>query len=233
MADQSAFDRNQIETSAMSETSGILDQLNLPPAAVSFLRKNQRMLWVIVAVVAASVAAASLYGSYRNYQINQANSALDTAMLATGDKSAELLQEITEKYSATPSALWARIELAKIAADKKDFAGAIAELQMVNSKITVKNPLKPLVLYSLAGLQEKMQDFAAAIGMYQELAAFSGFTADAHYAMGRVYVAMDKKAEAVEQYKQYLSLTEENTGGMMSQPDPQRALVEYTIKKLQ
>jgi len=233
MADQSAFDRNQIETSAMSETSGILDQLNLPPAAVSFLRKNQRMLWVIVVVVAATVIAASLYGSYRNYQLNKANAAFDAAQMETGDKRAELLQQVAEKYSATPTASWARVELAKNATDTEDFAGAVAELQMVNTMISAKDPLKPLVLYILGGLHEKKQDYAAAIGFYQELTAFSGFTTDAHYAMGRVYVSMDKKAEAVEQYKQYLSLTGENTGGMMSQPDPQRALVEHTIKKLQ
>ena len=58
MADQSAFDRKQIETSAMSETTGILEQLNLPPAFVSFLRKNQRMLWAIVIVAAVSVTPA-------------------------------------------------------------------------------------------------------------------------------------------------------------------------------
>jgi len=233
MADQSAFDRNKIETSAMSETSGILDQLNLPPAVVSFLQKNQRMLWIIVAVLAVSVTAVSLYGSYRNYQINKATSALDAALLATGDTSADLLQQITEKYSATPSALWARIELAKIAVNKEDLAGAIAQLQVVNSRLTAKDSLKPLVLYRLAGLHEKMRNFTAAIGLYQELTAFSGFAADAHYAMGRVYVAMDQKTEAVEQYQKYLSLTEEAPGGVMRQPDPQRTLVEYTIKKLQ
>ena len=234
MADQSAFDRNQIETKAMSETSGTLDQLNLPPAVVSFLRKNQRMLWVLFVVVALIVTAGSLYGSYRTYQINHALSALDTAMRAEDDQSVKLLENITEKYATTPSAPWARIELAKIATANKDLEGAIAQMKIVNGEIAEDNALKPLVLYSLASLMEKNQDYAAAIGYYQELMSFPGFSIDSHYAMGRLYVAMDKKDEARAQYEKYLSLTQEQEvqGGMMSQPDPKRTLVQYAINQL-
>jgi len=232
MADQSAFDRNHIETTAVSETSGILDQLNLPPALHSFLRKNQRTIWIIVSIIVIAVVTVALYDSYRKYQTNQAISALDTAKLAENDKRVELLQQVAEKYSSTPSGLWARIELAKTAAEKEDLATAIAELDKVNTNISGKNPMKPLVLYRLAGLHEEKGDLEAAIALYQELVNFSGFAADAHYAMGRVYVAMDEKPEAVAQYNQYLSLTEEAAGGN-GQQDPIRSQVEYTIKQLQ
>ncbi len=232
MADQSAFDRNHIETTAVSETSGILDQLNLPPAVNSFLRKNQRTIWIIVSIIVVAVVTVALYDSYSKYQTNQAISALDTAKLAENDKRVELLQQVAEKYSSTPSGLWARIELAKMAAEKEDLATAIAELEKVIKSISGKNPLKPLVLYQLAGLHEENGDLDAAIAQYQELTIFSGFTADAHYAMGRVYVAMDKKPEAIAQYNQYLSLTEEAAGGN-GQQDPMRTQVEYTIKQLQ
>ncbi len=231
MADQSAFDRNHIETKAVSETSGILDQLNLPPAVHSFLRNNQRTIWIIVSIIVIAVVTAALYNSYRKYQINQAVSALDTAKLAEDGKRVELLQQVIEKYSSTPSALWARVELAKTAAEKEDLASAISELEQVNKSISGKNPMKPLVLYRLAGLHEEKGDLDAAIALYQELTTYSGFTADAHYAMGRVYVAMNEKPEAVAQYNQYLSLTEKSTAS--GQQDPMRAKVEYTIKQLQ
>ncbi|HEB68221.1 MAG TPA: tetratricopeptide repeat protein [Desulfobulbus sp.] len=231
MADQSAFDRNRIETSAVSQTSDILDQLNLPPAMTLFLRKNQRAIWVIVSILVITVVSVALYDSYSNYQSKQAVSALDTAKQAEGEKRVELLQQVTEKYASTPSALWARVELAKIASEKKDRATAIAELKNVDGSISGNNPMKPLVLYRLAGLYEENGDLDTAIGLYQELAVFTGFTADAHYAMGRVYVAMDKKPEAIAQYNQYLSLTEKAGGN--GQQDPVRARVEYTIKQLQ
>ncbi len=232
MADQSAFDRNHIETTAVSETSGILDQLNLPPAVHSFLRNNQRTIWIIVSIIVLAVVTVALYDSYHNYKINQAISALDTAKLAENDKRVELLQQVAAKYSSTPSGLWARIELAKTAAEKEDFAGAITELKKVNTNISEKNPMKPLVLYRLAGLHEEKGDLKAAIAQYQELVNFSGFAADAHYAMGRVYVAMDQKPEAIAQYNQYLSETEKTAGGN-GQQDPVRSQVEYTIKQLQ
>jgi len=231
MADQSAFDRNHIETSAVSETSGILDQLNLPPAVHSFLRKNQRTIWIIISIIVVAVVTVALYDSYSKYRNNQAVSALDTAKLAEDGKRIEQLQQVAEKYPSTSSAVWARIELAKRAAEKDDLATAIAELEKVDKSVSEKNPLKPLVLYQLAGLHEENGDMEAAIAQYQELTAFSGFTAEAHYAMGRVYVAMDRKPEAIAQYNQYLSLTEKSAAN--GQQDPVRAQVEYTIKQLQ
>ncbi len=230
MADQSSFDRNHIETSAMSETSGVLDQLNLPPAVIGFLRKNQRILWILIALVTSVVVVVALYGSYRNYKINQAVSALDAATQEQGDQRIPMLTEVAEKYSSTPSSLWSRIKLAKIAADKGDNATALVELQQVNKSISIKNPLKPLVLYRLAGLKELEEDYAAAIELYRQLTSFTGFVSDAHYAMGRGYVAMGKKDEAIEEYRQYLSLTQE-TGGL-NQGDPVRTLVEHTINQL-
>ena len=232
MARQSAFDRNQIEASAISETSGILDQLNLPPALIAFMQKNQRMLWGITAVVAVVVITVSLYGSYRDYRIQHAASALDAARIVEEDKRVQLLQQVVEKYSSTPSAAWARVELAKASADKGDVSAAIAELQQVDKGISVKNPMKPLVLYRLAALHEQKQEFTRALEFYQELAAFSGFAQEAHYAMGRVYAAMKKKPEAIAQYQQYLAL-DEDAGAGSRQPDPMRTLVKYTITQLQ
>lgn len=231
MADQSAFDRNHIETTAVSETSGVLDQLNLPPAVTAFIRKNQRTIWIVVSIVVITVVTVALYDSYRTYRINKAVSALDAARIAEEGQQVELLQQVVDKYSSTPAALWARVELAKKAADKGEIPAAIDELQKVNSSITGKNPLKPLVLTRLAGLHEQKGDPDAAITLYQKLVEFAGFAPDAHYAMARVYVAMEKKPEAIAQYRKYLSLTEDaDTGG---QQDPMRARVEYMIQQLQ
>jgi len=231
MAKQSAFDQNHIEESAMSETSGLLDQLNLPPAFIAFLRNNQRTLWIIALVVALVVTVVSLYGSYRTYKENQAVAAFDSALLAGKGQRSELLQQVVDKYPATPTASWAQIELAKIAVAAKDIPMAVNQLQLVNQGISNKNPLKPLVLYRLAGLFEKQKKFEQSLTLYRELTDFKGFGADAEYAMGRVYAAMGKKAEAVTAYQRYLSLTGKTKGS--GQPDPVQTLVKYTIKQLQ
>ncbi|HHL35686.1 MAG TPA: tetratricopeptide repeat protein [Desulfobulbaceae bacterium] len=230
MANQSAFDPNHIKETAVSETSGLLDELNLPPAFIDFLRKNQRTLWFMIAVIAIVVTAVSLYGSYRTYRENKATAAMDAAMQADSDHQVDLLNKVVQDFTSTPTEHWARIELAQISIKNGKPAEAILQLQKVNKEVEAKNPLKPLVLFKLAGLYEETKNYQAALARYQELTAVSGFEADARYALGRVYAALHKNAEAVTAYQQYLSLTEKSPAGERGQ---KRALVEYMMKELE
>ncbi len=230
MANQSAFDPNHIKETAMAETSGLLDELNLPPAFVAFLRKNQRTLWIIIVVVAIVVTAVSLYGSYQNYRENKATTALDLAMRADPAQRPDLLKNVARDFHSTPTGHWARVELAQIYIKDGKPADAILQLQKVNQEVDAKNPIKPLVLFKLGGLYEETKNYEDALGRYQELTAFSGFEADARYALGRVYAALHKNVEAVTAYQQYLSLTEKSPA---SEGGQKRALVEYMMKKLQ
>ncbi len=230
MANQSAFDPNHIKETAVSETSGLLDELNLPPAFIAFLRKNQRTLWIMTAVIAIVVTAVSLYGSYRTYRENKATTAMDAALQADQGQQVDLLKKVVLDFTSTPTEHWARIELAQIYIKDGKPADAILELQKVNQEVDAKNPLKPLVLFKLAGLYEETKNYEAALAQYQELTAVSGFEADARYALGRVYAALHKNAEAVTAYQQYLSLTEKSPTGERGQ---KRALVEYMMKKLE
>ncbi|HHB75369.1 MAG TPA: tetratricopeptide repeat protein [Desulfobulbus sp.] len=230
MANQSAFDPNHIKETAVSETSGLLDELNLPPAFIDFLRKNQRTLWIIIAVIAIVVTAVSLYGSYRTYRENKATAAMDAAMQAAPGQKVDMLKKVVQDFTSTPTEHWARIELAQISIKNGKPADAILQLQKVNQEIDAKNPLKPLVLFKLAGLYEETKNYQAALDQYQKLTAVSGFEADAQYALGRVYAALHKNAEAVTAYQQYLSLTEKSPTGERGQ---KRALVEYMMKELE
>jgi predicted negative regulator of RcsB-dependent stress response len=229
MSDQSAFDANHIKEVAVSETSGVLDQLNLPPGLIRFLRKNQRTIWIVVAIIATVVTVVALYESYRTYQENKAVSAYDAALQATGQEKRDRLAAITDEYGSTHIAPWAMIELARMDADQGNIDAALEQLGKVNKLTGRKNPLKPLVLYRMAGLNEEKKDLGQAVLLYQELVAFPGFEADAHYALGRIYGVQDKKAEALTEYQQYLSLVEK-AGAANS--DPRKNLVEYAMKAL-
>lgn len=230
MTNQSAFDPNHIKETALSETSGLLDELNLPPAFIAFLRKYQRILWIIIAIVATIVTGFSLYGSYQTFREKKATAAMDAALLADKGQQVELLKKIAHDYTSTPIGHWARIELAQIDIQKGKPAVAIEEFMQVNQASRPKNPLKPLVLYKLAGLLEEKKDNDGALALYRELTGFSGFEADARYAMGRVYTAMNRKTEALTAYQQYLSLTEKSPAGERGQ---RRTLVEYEMKELE
>jgi predicted negative regulator of RcsB-dependent stress response len=229
MSDQSAFDANHIKEVAVSETSGVLDQLNLPPGLIRFLRKNQRTIWIVVAVIATVVTVVALYDSYRTYQENKAVSAYDAALQATGQEKRDRLAALAEQYGSTHIAPWAMIELARMDSDEGNIDAALGQLDKVNKLTGHKNPLKPLVLYRIAGLDEEKKDLGQAVPLYQELAAFPGFEADAHYALGRIYAVQGKKAEALTEYQQYLSLVEK---AGTANTDPRKDLVEYAMKAL-
>ena len=57
MASESAFNKRLTEETSMDQVEGLLEHLNLPPKAIDFIRKNQRMLQIALAVVVAVVVS--------------------------------------------------------------------------------------------------------------------------------------------------------------------------------
>jgi len=231
MTPKSPFDPKHIKESAYLEPSGLLDQFNLPPAFVAFLRKNQRTIWITIGCISVIVIAVSLYGSYRVYRQHKAGDALTMALRADGAEKEKQLHRIIDEYGSTDSALWSRVELSHIAALKGDTGKAIQEMTTVNSSVSGKNPLKPLVLFNLGALYMKNNDLEHALASYRELSAFKGFEAHACEAMGRVYEMQKKTKQAIEMYKKFLSLTETENG--IPARDPERIIVREKVRQLQ
>ncbi len=231
MAGRNVFDTEHVKEKALVETSGLLDQLNLPPALVSFLRRNQRTIWIVVACVAAVVTAVSLYNSYRAYQLNKAATALDKAMELSGEERKAALSEVSTEFASTPSGLWARISLAHLARDEGDIDQAAGILAEVNGRVKDRNPLKPLLLAELGHLYEQKQDLDRAAATFEALQAWDGFLPEALVSLGRVYEKQDKKDRAIEMYKKYLDQTREGQGPLPG--DDTRDLVQARLNRLQ
>ena len=229
---ESAFDLKHIEETAAVETSGFLDELNLPPALTDFLRKNQRTIWLVVGIVAAVVTVVSLYGSYRNYTFNKAAKAYDQAMLLEGDAKITALKTVAEEYGSTPSAVWSRIELAHIDQAGGKFADALDKLVKINSTLKSDDLLKPLLLVNIGALYEQEKQLDKAVALYKELQTFNGFDKDAANRLGRVYEAQGKNDKAREMYEQYLLLSA-GDGADPRQNDPVRAMVQASLNRLQ
>lgn len=229
---ESAFDLKHIEETAAVETSGVLDQLNLPPALTDFLRKNQRIIWIVIGISAAVVTVVSLYGSYRSYTMNKAARAYDQALMLEGDAQKDALQKVADSFGSTPSAVWSRVQLAHLDQKAGDIKGAIEKLTAINSGLANESLLKPLVLVDLGGLYEQDKQPEKAIAAYQELKAFKGFEEEAVRSLGRVYEAQGKKDQAVAMYQQYLSLTT-TEGSEPQQDDPARTIVRAALNRLQ
>ena len=233
MSQQSAFDRELVEETAAAETTGLLEQLNLPPAAITFIRKNQKAIWAVTICIVLVVVSVSLYGSYRIYQEDKASSALTLAMKAEGEQKKEQLQKVVEDFGATTAALWSRVELAHIAAANGDFTEAVQGLLEVKKDVSLKNPINSLLLYNLAVLYEKNGELTQALATYTELSTFKGFEKGAYEAMGRLYELQGNKEKALEMYKKYMDSGEEDKLTNPLAVDPDRQMIEARIITLE
>ena len=229
MAEQSAFDRKNIELQTLGPATGLLEQFNLPPAAIKFIRRNQRTLWIVVVGCVTLAVAISAYSSYRQYRIVKAATALDAALVAKQD-SRSLLEKVVQEYGATPSGLWAKVELGFLDEKEGQGAKAITRFEAINATLAPQDLRKPLVLGKLGALYENEKQFDKALLAYGDLALIEGFAPDAYRALGRVNEQLGKNAEAVAMYNKYLELTKPQVE--QGKGDPVREMVQTRLNLL-
>jgi predicted negative regulator of RcsB-dependent stress response len=228
MAEQNAIDRDAIKLQPLTPV-GLLEQFNLPPKMIAFIRRNQRAIWLALSVSIVLALAASGFTTYREYQDAQAASALDAALVAKQDNR-QLLEKVAQEYGSTSSGLWAQIELAFLEEKEGQRAKAIDRLAAINTGLSATSPLKPLVLTKLAGLYENEQQFDKAVALSTELAAIEGFAATAYKSLGRLNEQLGKKEEAAAMYGKYLELTGAQPG--QGKADPMRDMVQSRLNQL-
>lgn len=204
MSERSAFDQKQVAEEAYTETSGVLDQLNLPPGAVNFLRKNKTMLVISAAVVAVLVVTISLYTSYRSNRLQSAASDLSLSMSAEGDAKIQGLEQVRTDYSGTPSALWATTELGHMAMKKEEYEKAAAYYSETREEISDSNPMYGLLTFAVAQAEEAGKNYQAASASYGTLKGIEGYKDEGYLGMARVLEAQGEKAKAVGVYEEYL-----------------------------
>ncbi len=226
----------KLEDQAAVGTPGALDQLQLPPALITFLQKNQRAIWRIVIVVAVLVTVAALYTSWRSHTLNNATLAYDQAMeIEKTQEQKAAFQKIIEEHKGTPAALWSRISLAHIEQKEQKFNSAIEQLKAVEAEVSAKSPLKPLLLVNLGSLYEQEKQFDKAEAVYQQLKDSKGFEPMALDSLGRVYEAKGDTNKAVQAYQQYMGLTEMGKGkqdGAMPRDFPEQEIVQASLNRL-
>lgn len=229
MADHNAFDRNNPLLQPLGPPPGLLEQFNLPPAFIAFVRRNQRAVWLVLSLAMALIVAGAAFTTYRDYRATKAASALDAALNAKADKQ-KLLEQVATEYGSTPSGLWATIELAFLQEKEGQHSEAITRFEAINKRLSAKSLLKPLVLSKLGALYENDKQPEKALASYTELAGMAGFAPEAYRAMGRLYEMQGKPAEAKGMYEKYM----EKTVGPDGQPvkDPVRELVQARLNQI-
>lgn len=204
MAGENAFNKKLGAETHMDKVEGLLEHLNLPPKAIDFIRKNQRIIQVSIAVIVITVVFWSLYGSYRENIREEASTALSQALRSDQQTKPEALRVIADEYAGTSSAIWARVELAHIDMENGNFGDASQKYQEVLSDTKAANPIYPLVVFSLAQSLEKEQRYQDAINQYELLKDLEGFELIAYTSMARIEEAQGNIEQAVAIYNNFL-----------------------------
>lgn len=231
MSQQSAFDRQNIEETAVIKPPGLLEQFNLPPALITFLRKNQRAVWIVTGCIALVVVTVAIYNEYAASREEKAAIAFTTAMQSEGTEKQHLLEQVVDEYGSTASGLWGRIELAHLAVGQGELVKAIQAFNEVKKEVSPKNPVTPLLLFALGSLYEKNNELDKAVDSYNRLSTYKGFEASSFEGMGRLYELQGQKEKAVEMYRKALA-TNTETDPLQS-GNPNRETIQARIQSLQ
>jgi predicted negative regulator of RcsB-dependent stress response len=205
MSEQNTYFQQEILNKPLQK-HGLLEELNLPPKAILFIRNNKRNL--IVGLLC-SVLAIMGWSSLSYYLARQNDRAAALLAEAVGQGVAEqrkvLLQKVLDEYGRTGSAMWAKVEMAHLAFDAQQYDEAIRGYLAVHEDLAKSSPVFPLVQMNLAQAYENNNALPEALAAYQSLAESKGFAGEAYLAMGRIHELQKAVPQAKEMYGKVLA----------------------------
>lgn len=203
-SNENAFTKRLGPETTADKVEGLLEHFNLPPAVIAYIRKNLRIIQVALALLVAIVVAVSLYTSYRERIVQEAASALSTAMNQPDDERKAALESVIGEYGSTKAAVWAKIELAHFSMQKGDFHQAAEQYANVLTGLKATNAAYPLVLFGLAQAYEAEKNFSEATATYELLTNIVGYEQLGYSALGRIAEAMGDKEKAIATYNNFI-----------------------------
>lgn len=202
MSEKSPFKKENLETIDIEKKRGLLEELNVPPRVIKFLKENSRNLQIAAVCIVVLILGWTWFDYYQESQKESSTALLQTALKETDSgKRNQLLNDVITKYSRTDAALWSRLELAHDAYDDGKLDEAATKYESVLKSLSSSNPLSPLVLYSLAQTYESSNDFDKALGAYERLVKYTGFVAEGHLGSGRMYERKGEQQQARASYE--------------------------------
>ena len=221
------FSRKNIEAQQADTRSGLLEELNMPPEIISFIRKNARIMQIGAICIALAILGWLSYDYYAAQRENKGAALLASAMqVDSQDLRAQILENVLKDYTRTDAAIWSRLELGNIAYQAGRFEEAAGKFKETLDKLHSASPLIPLVRLSLAQSYEEADQYDQAIAQYNLLKKDTGFKRQANLALGRIFVAKGEADQARRVYEELLQ-------GLAEQPDPElKSKVEATLASL-
>ncbi len=227
MSGESAFEKLHVEEKRKTDLSSLLEELNLPPKAVTYARNNQTKIYLAILLVVLAIIAWSMYGTYQERKVNTSSSALATAKKEPVSVRVESLQKVLSEYNGTKASLWATIELAHEDIKNKEFSGAVEKYTSARREVQENNPLFPLLTYGIAQALEAEGKYAEAMGEYTTMRNMEGYKGIGFFGVARVLEMQGEAAQALATYEEYLSTF---TGEDLN--NPEKLLVQEKITYL-
>lgn len=204
MADHSAFEKLHVEERDKADLGGVLEQLNLPPTFVEFVRKHQKTIYIAIGIIAIVVIVWALYGSYVDKRKTESSSALALAQKLEGKERLRSLENVATEYSGTGSGIWARIEIARHYMENDDFEKALQSYLTIRESIESDNPLNNLVIFGVAQAHESMGNYDNAAVEYEKLKKIKGYENLGYTGVARIFEVQGKLERAINEYEQYI-----------------------------
>ena len=202
MADEhNVFTKKHTEEVTQAKQT-LLDELNLPPQAATFIRENQRALFVIFCLVIFSICGRSYYIHYTASKIDRSSGALAKALVVKGEGTKiEALQAVLTDYPGTGASGWATISLAQEHIKNKQYTDAVSLLQTYIASLKQDAPERVLCKLLLAYSYEENGQNELALIVYREIRDIHEFMVVGNINVARVCEKMGNKTDAIDAYE--------------------------------
>ncbi|KPK27076.1 MAG: hypothetical protein AMJ61_06895 [Desulfobacterales bacterium SG8_35_2] len=205
MSTQSLFSKKNIQSKLPDTSRGLLEELNLPPGLVAYIRKNSRNLQIGLICLAVLVFSWIFFDYYTEMQEKKGASLLASGLQTEStEQRVELLENVIRDYGRTDAARWSKLELAHLEYKEGRFAAAAAKYKEILDDLPAENSLVPLTRLNLAQSYEQAGQYDEAIAQFNLLKKSVGFTNQAYMALGRIYMAKDDPVQVRKVYEELL-----------------------------
>ena len=228
MSTQSLFSKKNIQSQQPDTRSGLLEELNLPPDLIAFIRKNARNLQIGLICVVVLILAWIFYDYYTEMQEKKGASLLASGLQTEStEQRIAVLENVIKDYGRTDAARWSKLELAHLDYKEGRFEAAAAKYKAILDALPANNSLVPLARLNLAQSYEEAGQVDQAIAQYIILKKSAGFTNQAYWGLGRMYIAKEDTVQARKALEELLnSLDETSEPGLRSQVEAKLASLD-------
>ena len=170
---------NEIEekTIDIEHKDGLLEELELPPNVIKFIRENSQRLQIAAVCLVILILGWTYYDYHVQKVENSGSAALSAAILEEDESSrVELLKNVEKDFSGTEASFWSRVEQGHIALGSEDYQGALSIYNELLDDISSDNPIRPLLNYNIGLAYENSGDTDNALRYYRKLSDFEGFS---------------------------------------------------------